>query len=167
MLPQASIGALARASGVNVETIRFYEKAGVMPAPPRSASGYRLYGEEHLKRLTFVRRGRELGFSLDEVRELLGLVDRSGYTCAQVRGLMLAHVEAIGRKIADLRRLRQVMADVAAECTGEEAPQCPIIDALCRREPLTVSERGRGPDPGAPQSPRSSRRAAPSRGPRR
>ncbi|PPC92670.1 MAG: MerR family transcriptional regulator, partial [Methylocystis sp.] len=80
-----SIGELSKQSGVNIETIRYYEKIGVMPAPDRSASGYRLYGADHLKRLNFVRRSRRLGFSLDEIRGLLRLVDGHAYTCAQVR----------------------------------------------------------------------------------
>lgn len=127
---QARIGTLARQSGVNIETIRFYERIGVMPTPERSLGGYRLYGLEHLKRLTFIRRGRELGFSLDELRQLLRLVDGHAYTCGQVRTLMLEHVADIRRKITDLRRLERVMKAVSSRCTGEEAPDCPIIDAL-------------------------------------
>src|SRR5258706_11477101 len=99
------IGALAGESGVNIETIRYYEKIGVMPKPARSAGGYRLYTAEHLKRLTFIRRGRELGFTLDELRGLLRLVDGHAYTCAEVRALTLDHVADIRCKIADLRRL--------------------------------------------------------------
>ena len=70
-----SIGALSKQSGVNIETVRYYEKIGIMPAPARSAGGYRVYTSEHLKRLGFVRRGRQLGFSLDELRGLLRMVD--------------------------------------------------------------------------------------------
>jgi len=124
------IGALAKESAVNIETIRYYEKVGLMPKPARSGGGYRLYTPEHLKRLTFIRRGRELGFSLDELRNLLRLVDGHAYTCAEVRALTLAHVSDIRRKIADLRRLERVMTAVASQCSGRKVPDCPVIDAL-------------------------------------
>jgi len=126
------IGTLARESAVNIETIRYYEKIRVMPKAPRSAGGYRLYAPEHLKRLTFIRRGRELGFSLDELRDLLRLVDGHAYTCAEVRALTLDHVAGIRRKITDLRRLERVMTAVASQCSGRKIPDCPIIDALFR-----------------------------------
>jgi MerR family mercuric resistance operon transcriptional regulator len=103
------IGALSSESDVNIETIRYYEKIGVMPKPARSRGGYRLYTADHLKRLTFIRRGRELGFSLGELRDLLRLVDGHKYTCAEVRTLTLGHVSDIRRKIADLKRLERVM----------------------------------------------------------
>ncbi|MGH7023494.1 MAG: MerR family transcriptional regulator [Caulobacteraceae bacterium] len=127
---EVSIGALAKMSGVNIETIRYYERIGVMPAPARSAAGYRQFDAGHLRRLTFIRRGRELGFSLDELRTLLRLVDGHDYTCAQVRDLTLAHVAEIRTKIADLSRLERTMSRIAARCTGDRVPDCPIIDAL-------------------------------------
>ncbi|MGH7123124.1 MAG: MerR family transcriptional regulator [Stellaceae bacterium] len=136
-----SIGSLSKTSGVNVETIRYYEKIGIMPIPARSAGGYRIYGTEHLKRLSFIRRGRELGFSLDELRGLLRLVDGHAFTCSEVRALTLAHVAEVRRKIADLRRLERVMADMAAQCTGDRVPECPVIDALF--DPRPISERRR------------------------
>jgi MerR family transcriptional regulator, mercuric resistance operon regulatory protein len=132
---ELSIGVLARESGVKIETIRYYEKIGVMPKPPRSAGGYRLYTVEHLKRLAFVRRGRELGFGLDELRELLRLVDRHSYTCVQVRALMLRHAAEVRRKIADLRRLERVMGEISSRCSGEDVPDCPIVDALFETRP--------------------------------
>lgn len=131
-----SIGDLAKRSAVNIETIRYYEKIGVMPKPARSAGGYRLYAPEHLKRLTFVRRGRELGFSLDELRGLLRLVDGHNYTCAEVRALTLDHVASIRQKIADLRRLERVMTSVASRCRGRKIPDCPVIDALFQEQAL-------------------------------
>ena len=137
------IGQLSRQSGVNIETIRYYEKIGIMPAPGRSAGGYRLYAPDHLKRLSFVRRGRELGFSLEELRGLLRLVDGHTYTCGQVRALTLEHVAQVRRKIADLRRLQRVMADMAAQCTGARIPKCPVIDALFDGR---ASARGRRDD---------------------
>jgi MerR family transcriptional regulator, mercuric resistance operon regulatory protein len=137
-----SIGALSRESAVNIETIRYYEKTGAMPKPARSAGGYRMYTADHLKRLTFIRRGRELGFSLDELRELLRLVDGHAYICAEVRALTLDHVAGIRRKIADLRRLERVMATIVAQCSGRKIPDCPVIDALF--QPPANGAAGRG-----------------------
>ncbi len=135
VVDELSIGALSKRSGVNIETIRYYEKIGVMPKPGRTSGNYRIYGPENLKRLSFVRRGRELGFSLDELRGLLHLVDGHAYTCAQVRAMTLEHLAEIRRKIADLRRLARVMADTSARCTGDRIPECPIIDALFDAQP--------------------------------
>ena len=139
--PVFPIGALAGRSGVQIETIRYYEKIGVMPKPARSAGGYRLYTAEHLGRLTFIRRGRELGFTLEELRGLLRLVDGKAYTCAEVRALTLDHVADIRRKIADLKRLERVMLDISSHCSGKEVPECPIIDALFQPEPLAKRVR--------------------------
>lgn len=107
-----------------------------MPSPARSAAGYRIYGPEHARRLHFIRRGRELGFSLDELRALLQLVDGHSYTCAQVHALTTRHLKDIRQKIADLRRLERVMSDMAAQCSGDQVPACPIIDALFEMRPV-------------------------------
>jgi MerR family mercuric resistance operon transcriptional regulator len=123
-------GDLAERSGCNVETVRFYEKRGLLPEPPRTGGGHRDYDHEHLKRLTFIRRSRELGFTLAEVRGLLSLVDGGGYTCAEVRSLTLQHLDHIQRKIADLQRLALTLEDVAGQCDGDAVPECPIIEAL-------------------------------------
>jgi MerR family mercuric resistance operon transcriptional regulator len=128
--PALTIGALSRRTGVNIETIRFYERVGILPKPPRSAGGHRIYSQEQLMRLGFVRRSRELGFSLDEVRGLLQLVDGGRYTCAEVKAITLDHLADIRRKIADLRRLEQTLADVAGKCRGGKVPDCPVIEAL-------------------------------------
>ena len=123
-------GELAERSGCNIETVRFYEKQGLLPAPPRTAGGHRDYDREHLKRLTFIRRSRELGFTLDQVRSLLGLVDGGEWTCAEVRAMTVEHSAQVRRKIADLEKLAQVLDDMAAQCDGGALPECPIIDAL-------------------------------------
>ena len=136
-----TIGALSARSGVNIETIRYYEKIGVMPSPTRSASGYRIYGPEHVRRLHFVRRGRELGFGLDELRGLLRLVDGHTYTCEEVHALTVEHLTDIRQKIADLRRLERVMSDMAAQCTRDQVPECPIIDALFEMKPVARQMR--------------------------
>jgi MerR family transcriptional regulator, mercuric resistance operon regulatory protein len=128
--PALTIGALSKRTGVNIETIRFYERVGILPRPPRSAGGHRIYGQDLLMRLGFVRRSRELGFSLDEVRGLLRLVDGGHYTCAEVKAITLDHLADIRRKIADLRRLERTLADVAGKCRGGKVPDCPVIEAL-------------------------------------
>lgn len=123
------IGELSRQSGVHIETIRYYEKSRLLPPPPRSAGGHRLYSESQLKRLAFIRRSRELGFTLDEIRKLLGLVE-GGYTCGLVKETALAHLKDIRRKIADLRRMERSLAGTVARCGSDAAPDCPIIDVL-------------------------------------
>lgn len=123
-------GELANLSGCNIETVRFYEKQGLLPAPPRTAGGHRDYDREHLRRLTFIRRSRELGFTLEEVRGLLGLVDGGAWTCAEVKEMTLEHLADVRRKIADLQKLAAILEDMAAQCDGGAVPECPIVDAL-------------------------------------
>lgn len=124
------IGALSAETGVNIETIRYYEKIGLIPAPPRTEGRQRVYDSTHLKRLTFIRRSRELGFSLDDIRELLGLVRGHGLTCGEVKAMTEQHVADIRRKVKDLRKLERVLTDLAAKCRGNAVPDCPILDAL-------------------------------------
>jgi len=123
-------GMVAKLTGCNIETIRYYEQIGLMPPPPRSQGGHRLYHDELLRRLNFIRRSRELGFSLNDVRGLLSLVDGQSYTCAEVREVTLAHRDVVRRKIADLRRLERSLKDMAEQCTGDTVPECPVIDVL-------------------------------------
>ncbi len=128
-------GAVSKRTGMNIETIRYYERAGLMPDPPRSPGGHRLYDEKLLKRLIFIRRGRELGFTLEEVRGLLRLVDGGDYSCGEVKALTLDHLGEIQRKVADLRNMAQVLKEMAAQCEGGTVPDCPIIDTLFRERP--------------------------------
>ena len=123
-------GDLARATGCNLETIRYYEKIGIMPDPPRSTKGYRSYDDTHVRRLKFVMRSRDLGFSLEEVRGLLGLVDNRIQTCAEVQSMAEVHLGEVRAKIADLTRIERVLSETVARCTGDAAPDCAIIDAL-------------------------------------
>lgn len=125
-----SRGAVARQAGCNIETLRYYEQVGLLPAPPRSAGGHRVYGDALVRRLLFVRRARALGFTIEEIRELLRLVDGGAYTCAQVERLALAQVAEIQRKIADLQKLEAALQRMVAQCSGGNLPDCPIIDAL-------------------------------------
>ena len=127
---QFTIGELSKRTGVNIETIRYYEKIGAMPNPPRTAAGYRVYGGDLLKRLTFIRRCRQLGFSMAEIHQLLDLVDAHGYTCAEVQALTLEHAEMVKQKIRDLKSLEKTLRGIASQCTGKKVPECPIIDAL-------------------------------------
>lgn len=121
---------LAKRTGCNLETIRYYEKIGMMPAPPRTAAGYRVYGEDHAARLKFILRSRELGFSIDEIRGLLALVDSGHQTCAEVKTRTEEHLRVVRTKIADLRRIERVLATTASRCMGDELPECPILDVL-------------------------------------
>jgi MerR family mercuric resistance operon transcriptional regulator len=125
-----AIGGLSKRTGCKVETIRYYERIGLLPAPPRTAGGHRVYGEGHLRRLSFVRRARGLGFTLEEVRRLLELSDGGGASCAEVRDLTLDHLTQVRRKLGDLRRLEAVLSGMAAQCEDGTLPDCPIIEAL-------------------------------------
>jgi MerR family mercuric resistance operon transcriptional regulator len=125
-----TIGRLSRQSGVNVETVRYYERIGLLPPAPRTEGGHRVYDEGQLRLLTFIRRSRELGFSLDQVRALLGLVEGGSYTCDEVRDLAQRHLDDVRRKIADLRRLETTLATTVERCAGGTTPDCPVIDAL-------------------------------------
>lgn len=121
---------LARNTGCNLETIRYYEKIGTMPHPPRTASGYRIYDDGHVYRLRFILRARELGFAIEQIRGLLELVDGGTQTCAEVKERTQRHLADVRAKIADLRRIEKVLATTAAQCSGDEVPECPVLDAL-------------------------------------
>ena len=138
-----TIGILSSHTRCNIDTIRYYERAGLLPAPPRTTGGHRVYGPDHLKRLTFIRRSRQLGFTLEDVRGLLELVDGNSYTCAEVKVMTLDHVASIRRKIADLRKLERVLKEMAAQCSGDEVPDCPVIDALFSASAASSSVRRR------------------------
>jgi MerR family mercuric resistance operon transcriptional regulator len=134
-----AIGALSERTGCKVETVRFYEREGLLPAPARSSGGYRLYGQDHLKRLTFIRRARGLGFSIDEVRKLLALADERKRPCAEVRVVAGAHLEDVRVKIADLRAMERVLRDTVARCADGRKADCALIEALYREIPDQAS----------------------------
>jgi MerR family transcriptional regulator, mercuric resistance operon regulatory protein len=125
-----TIGALSKRTDTNIETVRYYERVELLPAPARSAGGYRLYGTDHLKRLSFIRRARTLGFSLAEVRKLLTLADQRRRPCSEVRVVAAAHLEDVKGKIADLRRMERVLRDTVARCNAGGGSHCAMIDAL-------------------------------------
>ena len=121
---------LARRTGCNLETIRYYEKIKMIPDPPRTASGYRVYDDSHVSRLRFILRARELGFSIEHIRGLLDLVDGGTQTCAEVKERTERHLADVRAKIADLKRIEKVLAATAAQCSGEDVPDCPVLEAL-------------------------------------
>ena len=125
-----AIGALSKHTGTNIETIRYYERVGLLPAPARSSGGYRLYGTAHLKRLNFIRRARGLGFPLAEVRTLLTLADQRRRPCAEVRVVAAEHLEDVQGKIADLRQMERVLKETVARCEAGSGSHCALIDAL-------------------------------------
>ena len=125
-----SRGALAKRTGVNSETIRYYEKINLLPTPDRNTSGHRVYANDQARRLSFIKRSRELGFTLREVRAFLELVDGGSYTCADVHGRVVAHLADVDQKIVDLQRMRSTLQEMASECSGGLVPKCPIVDTL-------------------------------------
>jgi MerR family mercuric resistance operon transcriptional regulator len=128
---EIQIGELSRRTGCHVETIRYYERIGLLPHPSRTASRYRLYDAGDVRRLTFVRRARELGFTLDGVRVLLTLSqDGSEDTCGEVRKLAADHLVEVRAKIADLRAMERVLSDTVRRCDSGEPPDCPLIGTL-------------------------------------
>ncbi len=126
-----SIGKLAQAAGVNIETIRYYQRRGLLDEPPKPLSGFRRYLPEQVKRLRFIKRAKALGFTLDEVRALLTL--DAACTCSETRALAVRKLALIERKIADLVAMRQVLGGLVEQCdAGDGGSDCPIIDVLNR-----------------------------------
>jgi DNA-binding transcriptional MerR regulator len=126
-----SIGELGRATGTKIETIRYYERIGLLPAAPRTGSGnYRSYSAAHLGRLSFVRRSRDLGFTLDQIRALLDLSDQRERECEAVDAIARAHLADVERKIADLTALRRELNDLIGQCRHGTVAECRIIEAL-------------------------------------
>jgi MerR family transcriptional regulator, mercuric resistance operon regulatory protein len=125
-----TIGKLSRVTGVNIETIRYSEKVKVLPAPARAGNGRRTYGPTETRILVFIRRARELGFSLDEIRALLRLGGPGKASCGEVRKIAAHHLTDIRTKISDLRKLERLLSKTVAQCTGTSAPECPVLDIL-------------------------------------
>lgn len=125
-----AIGAMSRETRLNIETIRYYERTGIMPKPDRTEGGNRQYNHDQLKRLFFIKRCRELGFSIEEIRALLQMVDRADFTCGEVHIMTVDHLATIKKKVADLKRLENALRTMAAECSKGDVPDCPIIDTL-------------------------------------
>ena len=131
-----TIGSLAKASRVHLETVRYYERVGLMPKPSRTASNYRNYGPEHVERLSFIRRAREIGFSIGEIKELLALAEPGRAACSEVQTLTAVHLDKVRVKIADLRRLEDILAGALERCCAGSTPACPVLDLLASPRPL-------------------------------
>jgi MerR family transcriptional regulator, mercuric resistance operon regulatory protein len=116
------IGELSRLTGVNIETIRYYEKIKMLQAPPRTAGGRRIYGPTETRILAFIRRGRELGFTLDEIRALLDLGGPEKASCVEVRKIAKHHLDGIRTKINDLVKLERLLVKTIARCSGKSVP---------------------------------------------
>ena len=127
-----STGALAKRAGVHLENIRYFERIGLIPKPDRAANGRRQFGDEHLRRLIFIRRAREMGFSQAEVRALIALSDGTPGSCEEVKSIADATLHVIREKIGGLRRMERVLSAASAQCASGRAPCCPLIDVLLR-----------------------------------
>lgn len=126
-----TIGELAKATGTKVVTIRYYEQAGLLPAPPRTPGNYRAYGPDHLHQLHFIRRCRHLGFTLDQVRDLLRLASQEDKACAEVDRITADHLTGIEQRIVDLTRLAAELRRIKSRCRGGGViADCRIIEAL-------------------------------------
>lgn len=130
MKSELTIGKLAAATGVNIETIRYYERAGLIAAPARTTGNYRAYAPADVARLRFIKRTRDLGFSLEQVRALLGIARERERDCRTVDAIAIQHLAEVDRKIADLKALRRELADAVASCAGGTVAECRILEAF-------------------------------------
>lgn len=124
------IGALSQLTGVKIETIRYYERQKLLADPPRTEGGHRCYQKEHIQRLFFIRRSRQLGFPIEEIRDLLFMMECGSYTCGEIKELTSKHANTIREKITDLEKMEASLLDISSQCKGGNVPDCPIIDAL-------------------------------------
>jgi MerR family mercuric resistance operon transcriptional regulator len=136
------IGELSKRSGVKIETIRYYERAKMLIPPPRTASGRRVYDVTDLRILVFIRRARELGFSLDDIRALLRLGGPEKAACREVREIAAQHLDDIRAKIGDLKKLERLLSETVARCSGKTAPDCPVLDVLDIQRSRGMSHTG-------------------------
>ncbi|MCC6920131.1 MAG: Cu(I)-responsive transcriptional regulator [Alphaproteobacteria bacterium] len=130
-----NIGAAAARSGVSAKMIRYYESVGLIGAASRSQAGYRIYGDADIHRLRFIRRARDLGFSVEKITALLGLWSDKGRSSASVKSLALAHIDEIRRQIGELQSVLATLEDLAQHCHGDNRPDCPILDDLSHGRP--------------------------------
>ncbi len=136
-MPGLTIGQVAKAAGVGIETVRFYEREGLFDPPPRSPSGYRQFSETVVHRLRFIRRAKELGFSLKEIRELLDLRLDPDATCADIKDRAQGKIDAINEKVKTLQRMKRSLDKLLTACDGKAtlpADECPILASLDREE---------------------------------
>lgn len=136
-------GELARRSGCHFETIRYYERMGLLPSPPRNKGGYRRYGFEHLRRLRFIVHSRALGFPIEELRSLLDLIDRREVSCDKVKASAERHLSAIRERIDSMRKMEQVLEETLQRCSGDDVPECPLIDMLFQEDDVIGDDRSK------------------------
>lgn len=129
-MPGLSIGELARRTGVHIETIRYFEKVGMLGAPNRTEGGHRVYAAHQVRALSFIKRARDLGFTPAEVRTMLELGGPGRACCDEVQEIAVLHLEQVRRKMADLARLERLLASTVDRCSGGHVPDCPVIDML-------------------------------------
>ncbi len=130
-----NIGEAARASGISAKMLRHYESVGLLSAPARSAAGYRQYGERDVHVLRFIRHARDLGFSIAQIGELVGLWQNRRRSSRQVKTLAQAHIDALDRKVRELQAMKATLEHLAHCCHGDERPDCPILDSLAGDAP--------------------------------
>lgn len=131
IMDEYSIGQLAKAVGVNIETLRYYERQKLIPIPPRNQSGHRVYPKKILKRLNFIKQAQRLGFTLKEIHELLTLRVEPGTTCKDVRTRVEAKIEDVDHRMAELVRMKDALTRLSSRCTGQgPVDDCPILEAL-------------------------------------
>lgn len=124
------IGEMSKRTGVNIETIRYYERINIMPKPDRTSGGNRQYNHDQLKRLSFIKTSRDLGFSINEIRGLLEMVDRQDFTCGEVHGLTVGHLASVREKIKGLLKLEKALVGITSECSQGDVPDCLILETL-------------------------------------
>jgi len=127
-----NIGEAAKASGVSAKMIRHYESVGLFPEAARTESGYRQYGDKEINTLRFIRQSRELGFSIEQIRELLGLWLNRRRPSRQVKALAQAHIQELDQKLQDLQKMKATLEHLAHCCHGDDRPDCPILDMLAQ-----------------------------------
>jgi MerR family copper efflux transcriptional regulator len=143
-----NIGDVARASGVSAKMVRHYESVGLLPAVARTEAGYRQYTDKEVTTLRFIRQSRDLGFSIEQIRELLGLWQNRRRPSRQVKALAQAHIEELELKLAELQAMKATLQHLVQCCHGDDRPDCPIIDTLAADGPVTPVVPGSGLQPG-------------------
>lgn len=145
-----NIGQASLASGVSAKMIRYYESIGLVPKVVRTESGYRIYSETDVHTLRFVRRARDLGFSVEQIAELLALWQNRGRTSADVKRVALDHVGALKQKVVELEQMIDTLTDLAEHCHGDHRPDCPIIEDLAADRQANATARRSSRAPGLP-----------------
>jgi len=142
MSERYSIGKVAKAANCKVQTIRYYEQIGILPEPARTEGNQRIYNQQHLDRLSFIRHSRELGFSLEQIREILTLVDEPTHSCSEVDRIARTHLEEVESKIRRLEGMRGELQRMISRCAGGKVTECRIIESLADHSLCISGEHG-------------------------